>query len=85
MPLINCPDCGKEVSGKAKTCPNCGRPINKDNFVAGAIFYIALIGFGVFFLMLPISFAPIAGGIIIMVGGFFFVAHLILKLITEIK
>lgn len=27
MPLIKCPDCGKEVSDKAPVCPNCGRPI----------------------------------------------------------
>ena len=27
MPLIQCPDCGKEVSNAAPTCPNCGRPI----------------------------------------------------------
>lgn len=25
--LINCPDCNKEVSRKASTCPNCGCPI----------------------------------------------------------
>ncbi len=28
MALINCPECGKEVSDKATTCPNCGCPIN---------------------------------------------------------
>jgi endonuclease YncB( thermonuclease family) len=26
MALIKCPDCGKEISDKAKVCPNCGRP-----------------------------------------------------------
>ena len=26
MALINCPECGKEVSDKAKVCPNCGCP-----------------------------------------------------------
>lgn len=24
MALINCPECGKEISDKAQTCPNCG-------------------------------------------------------------
>ena len=24
MALISCPECGKEVSDKAKTCPHCG-------------------------------------------------------------
>lgn len=29
MALINCPECGKEVSDKATTCPNCGTPLKK--------------------------------------------------------
>ena len=28
MPLINCPECNKEISNKAASCPNCGYPIN---------------------------------------------------------
>lgn len=28
MALINCIECGKEVSDKATSCPNCGNPIN---------------------------------------------------------
>jgi len=24
--LTNCPDCGKEISTKARACPGCGRP-----------------------------------------------------------
>jgi len=27
MALISCTECGKEVSGKAVSCPNCGTPI----------------------------------------------------------
>lgn len=27
MGLIKCPDCGKEISDSAPTCPNCGRPM----------------------------------------------------------
>lgn len=27
MALITCPECGKEISDKAKTCPNCGAPV----------------------------------------------------------
>ncbi len=31
MALINCPECGKKISDKAKKCPNCGyRPISQD-------------------------------------------------------
>lgn len=29
MALIKCPECGKEVSDKAKACPNCGCPIDE--------------------------------------------------------
>lgn len=29
MALIKCPECGKEVSDKAKTCPNCGCPLEE--------------------------------------------------------
>lgn len=27
--LINCPECGKEISDQAASCPNCGTPIKK--------------------------------------------------------
>lgn len=27
MAMIKCPECGKDVSDKAKNCPNCGCPI----------------------------------------------------------
>lgn len=29
MALINCPECGKEISDRAKSCPNCGCPVQK--------------------------------------------------------
>ena len=29
MALITCPNCGKEISDKAKKCPNCGVVIQK--------------------------------------------------------
>ena len=28
MALIKCNECGKEISDKAKVCPNCGNPIS---------------------------------------------------------
>lgn len=85
MPLEKCPDCGNSVSTKAKACPKCGRSINKDNFLVGVVFYLVLIAFGFLFGRLSMSFAPIVGGTIIFVGGFFFLAHLLRKLIIEIK
>ena len=30
MALINCSECGKEISDKALTCPNCGAPVEND-------------------------------------------------------
>lgn len=31
MALINCPECNKQISDKAKACPNCGFPIEEIN------------------------------------------------------
>lgn len=31
MSLINCPECNKAISDKAKSCPNCGCPISINN------------------------------------------------------
>ena len=31
MAMIICPECGKSVSDKAETCPNCGYPIAASN------------------------------------------------------
>ena len=35
MALINCKECGKEVSDKANACPNCGAPVENENTVHG--------------------------------------------------
>lgn len=50
MALINCKECGKEISNKATTCPNCGNPINDDTYTKEikaskkvAIFIIAIL------------------------------------------
>ena len=31
MGLIQCPDCGREVSDKAKNCVHCGSPLKEEN------------------------------------------------------
>jgi Uncharacterised protein family UPF0547. len=31
MALINCPECGKEISDKVTTCPHCGYPFEQSN------------------------------------------------------
>lgn len=33
MALINCPECGKEVSDKAEVCIHCGYPLHDENVV----------------------------------------------------
>ena len=30
MAMINCPECGKEISDKTLSCPNCGYPLNSN-------------------------------------------------------
>lgn len=30
MALINCPECQKEISNEAKTCPNCGFDLHRE-------------------------------------------------------
>ena len=30
MAIIKCPECGKEISDKATSCPNCGFPLTKE-------------------------------------------------------
>lgn len=32
MALINCPECGREISEKATSCPHCGIPLGKKKF-----------------------------------------------------
>ena len=33
MALIKCPECGREISDKATTCPHCGAPVNPARMV----------------------------------------------------
>lgn len=35
MGLLNCPDCGKQVSTEAIACPGCGRPVKPQAGWAG--------------------------------------------------
>lgn len=37
MSLINCPECGKEISSKANSCPNCGNINKKTNVNSSSI------------------------------------------------
>ena len=37
MPVITCPDCGRDVSTLAAACPHCGRPSSPPGFAAMAV------------------------------------------------
>ena len=47
MALIKCNECGKEISSRAKTCPQCGLPLK---FEAGCGTYLLIFLFGIVFL-----------------------------------
>lgn len=49
MSLVKCKECGKEVSNKAKTCPNCGAKAPKKTslFTWLVLIFIGLIAYGV--------------------------------------
>lgn len=59
MSLIQCPECGKEISDKAANCPNCGAPLTIESRSGGkknrlwiillVIAILAIIGVLVFF------------------------------------
>ena len=49
MALINCPECGKEISDSVKKCPHCGKKI-KDNRFKEFIFKHKII-FGLFIII----------------------------------
>lgn len=37
MPLINCPECKKEVSSEAEKCPHCGHSIAPKQSATGVL------------------------------------------------
>lgn len=37
MALMNCPECGKEISDQANACPNCGYPLHSEASTAKTI------------------------------------------------
>lgn len=60
MPMITCPDCSKEMSDSAPSCPNCGRP--NANAPAQARPVSTLLGIGIFFLPLIFSWFTLRKG-----------------------
>lgn len=52
MALIKCKNCGKEISSKANSCPNCGKVYNYKNSNNSVLYLIicSIIGFIIGFL-----------------------------------
>lgn len=42
MALIKCPECGKEISDAAESCPNCGYPIKGQQALALGMLKVAV-------------------------------------------
>ena len=51
MALINCPDCGTQISDLAAACPSCARPVKKRKKPWGAVSFSGLV-FGLVLLAL---------------------------------
>lgn len=66
MALINCPDCGGEVSDRADACPNCARPIRGADTPAEGVQTIEDTGKR-WKLMRVVSVLAILGGIAVVV------------------
>lgn len=49
MPLINCPECKKEVGKGIETCPHCGYKLKKTNPILAGIGILFLIGYAIYF------------------------------------
>ena len=50
MSLRKCPDCGKDVSASAPSCPHCGRPNKRSSWSIGTLSAFIVIAIGAFLL-----------------------------------
>lgn len=48
MALIKCSECGKEISDKANTCPNCGIKIHNNKNIMKIVIVIVVLCLGIF-------------------------------------
>ncbi len=56
MPLLKCPECFKEISDKAKVCPNCGFPFTVRNWKLIRKLFIWLLVIPVLIILLSIFY-----------------------------
>ena len=75
MALINCPECGKQISNNAENCPNCGHPINKKIYSEQNNKIIVKSGEGCFLQTLNIGCIIIAIIILIILFSVFFFSN----------
>jgi len=84
MPLINCPDCNRQISSDVKACIHCGKPLPQalSNTKVGLPAFFIILGLIIF----AIGATGISrdhegirfiGGIILAIGIVFLVARLI--------
>ena len=80
MALINCKECGKEMSSSASACPSCGKPAEdvakkerskKRGNVQGAGCLIIIVGFVLMLLSPIVGTLALAAGIVVLLIGFF--------------
>lgn len=77
MALINCRECGHQVSTKAQQCPSCGAVIKGSSPVKKGLGVIAALGFGfaaaivamTVFVMNDLDSAGVAGVVAFAVGA----------------
>ena len=83
MSMIKCPECGKEISTKAKSCPNCGYPLSKKHSERQSKYYVFNVILIVFGILMALAVLKSNGGLqqnlnaaliswALIIGGVFF-------------
>ncbi len=63
MAMINCPECGKEISDQTYKCPNCGVVIKKPKRgITGVVFKTLFILFNAIMILWVISLLSLSSG-----------------------
>lgn len=73
MALVKCPECKKEISKSAKSCPGCGRKIASEFSILRVLFLVGWLIVGIPLIMAFAGFLPGIGiglvGIIILLAA----------------
>ena len=68
MALINCPECGTQVSNKADKCPQCAYPLKSEPSVKSEGCFLQTMNLGCTLVFALIAAIIIAGIILAMLG-----------------